>query len=98
MYGLAIPVFRSAASSVGKQALATGTDIAKDYLNGRPIRETVESRSREGLAELADRAGKAVRQNGRGLGFRPKKSIDGPEADIFHNPKRSNKVKRHVAR
>jgi len=71
----------------------TGADIANDYLNGRPIKETVETRGREGMAELADKAGKAIRQHVRGLGFRPRKSIDGPAKDIFHSKKRTSKTK-----
>lgn len=95
LFRLAVPVFRRAASSVGKQALATGADIAKDYLDGQPILAAAETRGREGLAELANKAGVAIRQQGRGLGTRPRKSIDAAHPDIFRN---KTKRLKHVAR
>jgi hypothetical protein len=56
--------------------------------------DVVETRGREGLAELADKAGAAVRQRGRGLGIRPRKGIDRPQNDIFHKAKRFKHVSR----
>uniref|UniRef100_A0A915KFH6 Uncharacterized protein n=1 Tax=Romanomermis culicivorax TaxID=13658 RepID=A0A915KFH6_ROMCU len=74
---MAVPVIKSAAGHIGKQALATGAHIAGDLAQGRPIVESLEEHGRSALSTLAHKAGHALqRQTGEGLGSRPKEAGD----------------------
>lgn len=85
LFRMALPIFRSAATTVGKQALVSGSQVATDVLHGRPALNSLENRGKEGLANLMKKAGDALQQQqGRGLGTRPK-SIKGTTTDVFHN-------------
>lgn len=71
LFRMAIPMIRSAATHVGKQALASGAHMATDVLQGMPILQSLEERGKKGAANLFRQAGDAL-QKGRGLGVRPK--------------------------
>jgi hypothetical protein len=81
LFRMAVPLIKSAATSVGKQALASGASVATDYLQGRPILQALETHGKEGASSLLKKASESL-QKGRGLGVRPK-SIKGIQADIF---------------
>lgn len=85
LFRMALPLFKSAATTVGRQALASGANMATDVLQGKPALRSLEDRGREGLASLMKKAGESIQpQLGRGLGIRPK-SIKGTTKDIFNN-------------
>ncbi len=88
LFRMAVPVIKSAAGHIGKEALTTGANIASDVIKGRPIVESIEEHGREGASKLFGRASRAM-QSGQGLGFRPKSIKDKP-IDIF-----DKKVKKH---
>ena len=78
---MAVLLIRSAASNVGKQALATGAHVASDMVQGKPFIQAVKEHGKEGAAQLFSKAGRAL-QKGQGLGTRPK-SIKGVSTDVF---------------
>jgi hypothetical protein len=82
LFRMAVPVFKSAASHVGKQALSTGASIASDLVNGRSLGEAAEEHGRTGVTNLLNEASRALQQKGRGLGSRPK-GISTSIKDIF---------------
>ena len=81
LFRMAVPVIKRAASSIGKQALASGANIAADLAEGRPVLESLEEHGRHGASTLLRKAGEHL-QEGRGLGTRPK-SIKAGEYDIY---------------
>ena len=81
LFRMAVPLIRSAASNVGKQALATGAHVASDMVQGKPFIQALEEHGKEGAAQLISKAGRAL-QKGQGLGTRPK-SIKGVSTDVF---------------
>lgn len=85
LFRMALPLFKSAANTVGRQALATSASMATDVLQGKPALQTLEDRGKEGLSNLMRKASDSLQtQHGRGLGVRPK-SIKGSTNDIFNN-------------
>jgi hypothetical protein len=94
LFRMAVPVIKSAAGHIGRQALSSGVDIAHDIVQGKPIGDAFEEHSRAGLADLVVKAKKAV-QKGRGLGSRPK-LIKGQSVDIFD--KKAKKPRKNGAR
>jgi len=96
LFRMAVPLLRSTASHVGKQALATGANIAHDVSEGRSINESFKEHARRGVAKLAKTAIEKLDhgQSGSGLGTRPK-SIKVVANDIFkaNTHKKSRKRK-----
>ena len=90
LFRMAVPVIKSAAASVGKQALVSGSRIAADVLQGRHPLESLEQHGREGASKLLRRAGEIIEQKGTGLGIRPK-SIKEIHNDIFSKKIKSRK-------
>lgn len=88
LFRMAVPVFKSAASHVGKQALSSGANLATDLANGRHFVEALEDHAKQGAAELLNKANSAL-QKGKGLGTRPK-CIKGDVGDIFDKKTRKN--------
>ena len=77
LFRRAIPLLKSAAKAAGKQALSTAATVVGDVARGQDVGESVKSRSREGVAELADKAsnyfkgpGGSSNQEGSGIGTR----------------------------
>ena len=81
LFRMAVPLFKSAATSVGKQALAGGAHVASDLVQGRPFMESLQAHSKEGASNLVQQLGDKL-QKGRGLGVRPT-SIKGVGDDVF---------------
>lgn len=81
LFRMAVPLIKSAATKIGKQALATGAHVATDLIHGRPIVQSMEEHGKEGASNLLKQAEEAL-QRGRGLGTRPK-SIKGLKEDVF---------------
>lgn len=71
LFRSALPIFKSGAQAVGKRALATGLDLAKDYADGKDFKTALKSRGLEAANSLTSKAvNKArslVNQSGRGL-------------------------------
>lgn len=67
LFRAALPLLKSAAKTVGKQAMRSGIDAVRDVSQGRSWREAFENRAGEGLGILTD---KAIRQAGGGRGGR----------------------------
>jgi hypothetical protein len=81
LFRMAVPLIKSAATNVGKQALASGANIATDVLQGRPLIQSLEEHGKEGASNLIKKASSAI-QKGRGLGIRPT-SIKETKQDVF---------------
>lgn len=92
LFRMAVPLLKSAASSVGKQALASGASMATDILHGRPAIQSLEEHGKEGVSRLLQQASEKL-QKGRGLGIRPK-SIKEVREDVFSTNKQNLKRKR----
>lgn len=82
LFRMAVPLFKSAAKTVGKQALASGAHVVADLAHGRPIIQSLEDHGREGASNLFKQAEEAL-QKGRGLGRRPR-SIKERGEDVFN--------------
>ena len=72
LFRFLLPVAKSAGKAVGKQALATGAQIASDVVAGTDIKTAAKRRARAGAAKLMKRAARKI-QTGKGLGRRPRK-------------------------
>lgn len=59
-----LPLAKSAAKSVGREALATGADMASDILQGESIKRTVKRRGRKAASQLLKKASKKIAQTG----------------------------------
>ena len=71
------PVAKKVGKAVGRQALQTGAEVARDFAAGEPIKKSLEQRGRAGAKSLLDKAGKKL--EGRGIGNRrPNKRKGGP--------------------
>ena len=80
-----LPVVKSVGKTVGRQALATGAQVASDVLDGRNVGQSIKQRGRQGAAVLLKKGAQKLKkktqkkkqkkktQKGRGLGYRPKK-------------------------
>jgi len=74
-----IPVVKSAGSVVAKEALRTGAAIAGDVAEGKLIKDAALERVKEGAEKLAQEALAGIKikaQRGKGLGKRPRNSIN----------------------
>ena len=70
------PVAIRAGKAIGKAALAGTANVASDLLQGKPALQSVESRAKETVGDLAQKAATAIKegrvlQSGTGLGIRP---------------------------
>ena len=89
-----LPIAKSAGKAVGKQALATGAQIASDVVAGKNVKAAAQLRTRRGASKLLRKA--AVRlQRGRGLGRRKKAKATKP---IKRRRKRAVKRKKTTKR
>ena len=61
-----LPLAKSAATSVGKEALHTGVNIVTDSLQGKDIKEAAIRRGREAATHLVDKVQKRLSQSGKG--------------------------------
>jgi len=66
-----LPIAKSAAKSVGKQALSSGVGIGSDLLAGENLGRSLKKRSRTAASNLMAKAAKRI--SGRGLGNRKRK-------------------------
>jgi hypothetical protein len=95
LFRMAVPLLRSTATHVGKQALESGANIARDVAEGRPVNESFKDHTRRGVAKLAHTAAKKLghNQSGAGLGIRPKAIKVVPNDIFLNNKKKQSKRK-----
>ena len=62
-----LPIAKTAASTLGKEALNTGANILTDSLKGENIKEVAKRRWREGATSLVDKAKIKLDQSGKGM-------------------------------
>ena len=67
----ALPVIKSGLKEVGKTAISTAADVAKDLTNGRELRETLVERVNNAVDEIKNKAEKSLA--GGKLGIKRKK-------------------------
>jgi hypothetical protein len=60
-----LPHLKSGASVIGKQALDSFADIAKDTVQGRNIKESFQERSNQAIDNLKEKANKNLSGNGK---------------------------------
>lgn len=73
LFRFILPVAKTAAKAVGKQALASGAEIVGDVARGRNFAESAKEHGRDALGALADKTGAYMKQKGSGrLGNRSK--------------------------
>lgn len=80
LFRSALPIIKSGAQTVGKTALATGINVAKDYADGRDLKTALKSRGLEAANTLSSKAVNKARsmisQTGKGIKRRaPSKSV-----------------------
>jgi hypothetical protein len=92
LFRMAVPLLKSTATHVGRQALESGANIARDVAEGRSIDDSFKDHARRGAARLANVAVEKLGrvQSGSGLGVRPK-SIKVVPNDIFQNTKKKSR-------
>lgn len=61
MFRMVLPLFKSGAKAVGKQALRTGVDIANDYIQGKDLKNASKQRMKEATKILTDKAADKVK-------------------------------------
>nr|DAC81380.1 TPA_asm: cupiennin [Parasteatoda house spider adintovirus] len=61
MFRMVLPLFKSGAKAVGKQALKSGVDIANDYMQGKDIRDASKQRIKEATKILTNKAADKVK-------------------------------------
>ena len=63
----AIPLFKQGAKVVGKRALQAATEVGKDVLQGKNVRESVKTHGGDVVLDFAEQGAKALlQQAGRG--------------------------------
>lgn len=99
LFKMAVPLFKKAAKSVGKQALKTGAAVVADVARGQDILPSLKEHGLEGAAALADKAkifmdnsiaADSAKNNASQTGGRKKKKCIKDE----ENPKPKQKRKR----
>lgn len=70
-----LPVVKSAGKTIGKQALATGAEIASDVVAGKTLSSSAKSRAKAGASTLLRKAADNLVQEGEGLGRRKKRVV-----------------------
>lgn len=60
-YRMILPLFKSGAKAVGKQALRSGIDIANDVLQGKEIKTSAKERAKEASKLLTGKAADKVK-------------------------------------
>ena len=70
LFRMAMPVLKTVGKTVGKQALATGSNFLGDVVQGRNWKESLEEHGRAGASNLLKQAGEALQQKGGRLGKR----------------------------
>jgi len=68
-----LPIAKSAGKNIGRQALATGAQIAADVAGGEGIKAAAKRRGREGVSNILKKAHNKL-QTGSGIGKRPRNS------------------------
>lgn len=68
-----LPLLKSSAKTVGKEALSTGLNIVGDIASSKDPRDAVRSRVRESVRNLKRKADDKFEQYMNGEGYRPKR-------------------------
>ncbi|GBN09059.1 hypothetical protein AVEN_126253-1 [Araneus ventricosus] len=55
-YRMILPIFKSGAKAVGKQALKSGIDIANDLMQGKEMKASAKQRAKEAAKILTEKA------------------------------------------
>lgn len=95
MFRMVLPLFKSGAKAIGKQALKSGVDIANDYMQGKDVRNAARERMKEAAKSLTDKASTKVKSmvGGHKRKRQPSKRIIRKKfrkvcaSDIFSPPK-----------
>lgn len=69
LFRLIVPIGKSAAKAIGKEALSAGANIAGDFVKGRSFKESAAEHGKKAAANLAQKAATRL-QTGKGLGKR----------------------------
>ncbi len=79
LFRMILPVAKKVGKAVGREALATGANIASDLLKGQKFEESVKSRGKEGASNLLSKGATHLQQNQKGgrLGKRPARKRKG---------------------
>ena len=70
-----VPLLKVAGKAVGKEALGSVVNIAKDTLEGRPIKETLQENANSAIDNLKAKAENALRAKGIKIRISMKKMI-----------------------
>jgi hypothetical protein len=73
LFRAAIPLLKSGAKAVGKQAIHTGIDIARDVSLGKPVKESLKRRFEEGAEGLVNKAKRKIEALQTGEGYKRKR-------------------------
>ncbi len=85
---MSLPVCKKVGKAVGKEALATGANVAADVARGRKLKESVEEHGRDAAGTMFDTAAKKV--CGGGVGKRPAKKRK--TINVAKNPRKKRKT------
>jgi len=71
LFRSAVPLFKTGAKTVGKAALTSGMNVARDFMSGQDIKSAVKSRAMEAANELRSKAvrkaNSVMGQTGKGI-------------------------------
>lgn len=71
LFRSAVPVLKAGAKSIGKTALASGMNLAQDYMDGKELKSASRSRALEAANSLTsqavNRARSLINQKGKGI-------------------------------
>lgn len=96
LFRMAMPLFKSAAKTVGKQALASGANFAADVVQGRDPKEALMDHGKQAVSTLLNKAANRI-QAGNGLGVRPRASRKPIKRTLTHRtPSVTKKKSRRV--
>ncbi len=66
LFRMILPVVKKVGKAVGKEALATGANVAADVARGRQFKESVQEHGRNAAGRMFDTAARKVRGGGMG--------------------------------
>lgn len=89
----ALPVLNDGLKEVGKTALTTAADIAKDTVNGINIRDSFRERTNTALDTLKEKAEKKLEGRGYRINKNKKKTYEGSHSLSI---KRGKKLKKKI--
>ena len=90
-----MPMAKSVAKTVGKQALHTGFDIVSDTIKGQNIKQAAKQRGREAAGKLLDAVKSNISQSGNGRIQKRQQSGNGIKRK---GPARKKSVKLGIAK